>query len=195
MPMYDPCHPGEIILDSMEAMGWDAARCAQKLGVESGALTRTLDGQAPITPEIAHALERIGWSNAAFWLRVQKSYDEAQIRMREEPPPVWDDISEFSLSELPHPGFYLRDSMDERGMSADDLAKALGVSLSATLDILNERARVTPKIARALERVGWGSADHWLLNQRSHDESQALARERERLHGGGDRRVIAERPA
>ena len=180
MPMYDPCHPGELILDSMEAMGWDAARCAQKLGLEVDALTLTLDGQAPITPEIAVALERIGWSNAAFWLRVQKSYDEDQIRMRTEPPPVWEDISEFSLSELPHPGFYLRDSMDERGMSADDVAKALGVSLSATLDVLNERAPVMPEIARALERMGWGSSDHWLLNQRSHDESQALAREREK---------------
>ena len=180
MPMYDPSHPGEIIGYFANENGLAETELARNLGMAQSDLSAFLAGQTPVTPEIACALEIAGWSRAAFWLRVQKSYDEAQIRMRTEPPPVWEDISEFSLSELPHPGFYLRDSMDERGMNADDLAKALGVPLSATLDILNERARVTPKIARALERVGWGSADHWLLNQRSHDEAQALAREREK---------------
>ena len=179
MPMYDPCHPCELILDSMEAMEWDRPKFAQKLGVELGALTPALDGQAPITPEIARALERIGWSTAAFWLRVQDGYDEAQIRMKTEPPPVWEDISEIPASDLPHPGVHIRDCMDERGMSPADLANALGIAQSDALDLLNERAPVTPEIARALESIGWGAADHWLLNQRSHDESQALLREKE----------------
>ena len=178
MLMYDPPHPGELILDSMEAMGWDATRCAQKLGVEHRALSLTLDGQSPITPELATALGRLGWSNAAHWLRLQKSYDEAQIRMREEPPPVWDDISEIPPEDLPHPGVYIRDMMDENCMTPDDLAKMLGVSPSDALDLINERAPITTEIARALERADHGRADHWLLNQRSHDESQALLREK-----------------
>ena len=178
MLMYDPPHPGELILDSMEAMGWDAARCAQKLGVEHRALSLTLDGQSPITPELATALGRIGWSNAAHWLRLQKSYDEAQIRMREEPPPVWDDISEIPPEDLSHPGVYIRDMMDEDCMTPDDLAEMIGVSLSDALDLINERAPITPEIARALERADHGLAEHWLLNQRSHDESQALLREK-----------------
>ena len=181
MRMYNPPHPGEAIWHFASESGLTETEFARNLGVPQSDLSDLINGRCGITPEMARALECAGWSNAAFWLRVQKSYEEAQIRMRTEPPPVWEDISEFSLSELPHPGFYLRDSMDERGMSADDLAKALGVPLSAALDLINERARVTPKIARALERMGWGSADHWLLNQRSHDESQALARERERM--------------
>ena len=178
MPMYDPCHPGELILVSMEAMGWDATLCAENLGVSRRALSLTLDGQSPITPELARALERLGWSNAAHWLRLQKSYDEAQIRMREEPPPVWDDISEIPPEDLPHPGVYIRDMMDEVGLTPDDLAKMVGVSLSDALDLINERAPITPEIARALERADHGRAEHWLLNQRSHDESQAILREK-----------------
>ena len=178
MLMYDPPHPGELILDSMEAMGWDAARCAEKLGVEHRALSLTLDGQSPVTPELATALGRLGWSNAAHWLRLQKSYDEAQTRMREEPPPVWDDISEIPPEDLPHPGVYIRDMMDEDGLTPEDLAEMLGVSLSDALDLINERAPITPEIALALERADHGLAEHWLLNQRSHDESQALLREK-----------------
>jgi len=178
MLMYDPPHPGELILDSMEAMGWDATLCAERLGVSRNALSLTLDGQSPVTPELATALERLGWSNAAHWLRLQKSYDEAQIRMREEPPPVWDDISEIPPEDLPHPGVHIRDMMDEDGLTPDDLAEMTGVPLSDALDLINERAPVTPEIARALERADHGLAEHWLLNQRSHDESQALLREK-----------------
>ena len=50
MLMYDPPHPGELILDSMEATGLTAARCAENLGVSPRALSLTLDGQSPITP-------------------------------------------------------------------------------------------------------------------------------------------------
>ena len=178
MPMYNPCHPGELILVSMDALGWDEARCAENLGVSPRALSLTLDGQSPVTPELAVALERLGWSNAAHWLRLQEGYDEAQIRMREEPPPVWDDISEIPPEDLPHPGVYIRDLMDEEGLSPDDLAKMTGVPLSNALDLMDERAPITPEIARALERAGHGRAEHWLLNQSSHDESQALLREK-----------------
>ena len=31
----------------------------------------------------AHQMERIGWSNADHWVRVQGSYDLAQARLRE----------------------------------------------------------------------------------------------------------------
>ena len=178
MPMYDPCHPGELVLVSMEAAGWDAARCAERLGVSRRALSLLVDEKNGVTPELARALERVGWGDSDFWLRMQKGYDEAQIRMREEPPPVWEDISEIPPEDLPHPGVYIRNMMDEDDLTLDDLAKMLGVSLSDALDLINERAPITPEIACALERADHGLAEHWLLNQRSHDESQAILREK-----------------
>lgn len=177
-PMYNPPHPGEIINDIRETNGWTMARCAENLGVALDDLSTLLNGQCGITPEMARAFERVGWSNAAFWLRMQKGYEEDQIRMREEPPPVWEDISEIPPEDLPHPGVYIRDMMDEDGLTPDDLAKMLGVPLSDALDLMNERAPITPEIARALERADQGLAEHWLLNQRRHDESQAFLREK-----------------
>ena len=32
---------------------------------------RLLNGKAGISPSMALALERIGWSNASFWMRLQ----------------------------------------------------------------------------------------------------------------------------
>ena len=92
MPMYDPPHPGRTVNNLRESKGWTVKRFAQKLGVPQSNLSDLLDGRCGITPEMARAIESAGGSRAAFWLRMQKGYDEAQIRMREEPPPVWDDI-------------------------------------------------------------------------------------------------------
>ena len=177
-PMYNPPHPGEIINDIRETNGWSMTQCAENLGVTQSDLSDLLNGRCGITPEMARAFERVGWSNAAFWLRMQKSYAEAQIRMREEPPPVWEDISEIPPEDLPHPGVYIRNMMDEDNLTLDDLAKMVGVSLSDALDLINERAPITHEIACALERADQGLAEHWLLNQRRHDESQAFLREK-----------------
>jgi len=177
-PMYNPPHPGEIINDIRETNGWTMTRCAENLGVPLDDLSTLLNGQCGITPEMARAFESVGWSNAAFWLRMQKGYEEAQIRMREEPPPAWEDISEIPPEDLPHPGVYIRNMMDEDCLTLDDLAEMIGVPLSDALDLVNERAPITPEIARALERADQGRAEHWLLNQRRHDESQAFLREK-----------------
>ena len=177
-PMYNPSHPGRVIQYFSSLNGLTETQLARDLGVAQSDLSDLLNGRCGITPEMARALEAAGWSPAAFWLRMQKGYDEAQIRMREEPPPVWDDISEIPPEDLPHPGVYIRDLMDEDGLTPNDLAEMLGVSLPDALDLINERAPITPEIARALERADHGRAEHWLLNQRSHDESQAILREK-----------------
>ena len=46
-------------------------------------LSRLLNGRAGVSPTMALALERIGWSNADHWIRMQGSYDLAQARLRE----------------------------------------------------------------------------------------------------------------
>ena len=80
MPMHDQAHPGEIIRESMEEAGWSVAECASRLGVSRATMSRLLNGRGSVTPRVALALERIGWSNAEFWMRVQAGYDLAQKR-------------------------------------------------------------------------------------------------------------------
>ena len=66
-------HPGTSIRDSIEAMGWTVSECAKHLGTRRENLSRLLNGRIGISP--AMALERIGWSNARFWLRRQAYFD------------------------------------------------------------------------------------------------------------------------
>lgn len=80
MTMRNPPHPGELIRDLM-AQAPDSARAALRGGaMPPEAFDAVLDGDAPVTPELALALERIGWSDAEHWLRMQASYDLARLR-------------------------------------------------------------------------------------------------------------------
>ena len=79
----NPAHPGEIVRECMESKGWTATKCAAQLGVSRITLSRLLNGRAGVSTGMALALERIGWSNADHWVRMQGSYDLAQARLRE----------------------------------------------------------------------------------------------------------------
>ena len=76
-------HPGASIRDSMEAMGWTVTECARQLGTPRENLSRLLNGRIGVSPAMALALERIGWSNARFWLRRQAYFDLDQERRRQ----------------------------------------------------------------------------------------------------------------
>lgn len=78
MAMYDPPHPGEIIRDAVRAEGWTVGEAAARLGVTRNTLSRVLNGKASVSPRMALALERIGWSDAGHWVRMQGAYDLAQ---------------------------------------------------------------------------------------------------------------------
>lgn len=53
---------------------------ARRLGVARQTLSRVLNGHAGIS-QMAIRLEKIGWSNAGFWMRRQAAYDLAQARL------------------------------------------------------------------------------------------------------------------
>ena len=75
-------HPGSNLQDSLDATGWSVNEFAAKLGVHRATASRLLNGRQAISPTIALALERIGWSNAEFWMRRQTSYDLSVARRR-----------------------------------------------------------------------------------------------------------------
>lgn len=85
MPMKDPPHPGlSIKMNCLEPLGLSVTEAATVLGVARHTLSRVLNGHAAISPEMAIRLEKVGWSNAEFWLRRQSAYDLAQARKRED---------------------------------------------------------------------------------------------------------------
>lgn len=82
--MKDPPHPGHSIKNTcLEPLNLTITEAAKVLGVSRHTLSRVLNGQASISPEMAIRLEKAGWSNAGQWLRVQAAYDLAQARQQE----------------------------------------------------------------------------------------------------------------
>ena len=81
--MHDPAHPGEIIREALEAERWTVTEAAIRLGVTRHMLSRVLNGKTGISPQLALALERLGWSDAGHWIRMQGAYDLAQARKAE----------------------------------------------------------------------------------------------------------------
>jgi addiction module HigA family antidote len=85
MPMKSPPHPGHSIRDAcLEPLGLSVTDGAKVLGVARRTLSRIINGQAGISPEMAIQLEKAGWSNADHWLRVQAAYDLAWARLDED---------------------------------------------------------------------------------------------------------------
>ena len=83
--MKSPLHPGCSIKENcLDPLGLNVTEAAKVLGVSRHTLSRVLNGHAGISPEMAIRLEKVGWSNAEFWLRRQTSYDLAQARRGED---------------------------------------------------------------------------------------------------------------
>lgn len=79
MPMYDPPHPGESILDlCIEPSGQTITGAAKHLGVSRKHLSAVINGRASITADLAIRLAQAYGSTAGLWIRMQASYDAWQ---------------------------------------------------------------------------------------------------------------------
>ena len=84
MPMKAPPHPGHSIKDAcLDPLQLSVTDAAKVLGVARHTLSRVINGQAGISPDMAIRLEKAGWSNANHWLRMQIAFDLAQARRHE----------------------------------------------------------------------------------------------------------------
>ncbi|MYE81423.1 MAG: HigA family addiction module antidote protein [Gammaproteobacteria bacterium] len=78
--MYEPAHPGEIVREAIDAEGWSVTEAAARLGVARVTLQRVVNARAGVSPRLAIALEKLGWSDAGHWVRMQGAYDLARAR-------------------------------------------------------------------------------------------------------------------
>lgn len=81
MSMYDPPHPGEFIREVyLDPSGVSSRTVAAKLKVSPSTLTRLLNGQSGVTPEMALRLSKTLGRSPESWLTMQNSYDLWQMR-------------------------------------------------------------------------------------------------------------------
>ena len=85
MPMKNPVHPGVSVKENyIEGYDLSVTEAARVLGVSRVTLSRLVNSRSGISPEMAIRLEKVGWSNADFWMRRQASYDLARARLHED---------------------------------------------------------------------------------------------------------------
>lgn len=84
LTMYDPPHPGGAIRDAIQACGWTVTDAAVHMEISRQSLSRLLNGHTGISSALALRLERLGWSNAKFWMRLQTNWELAQERQRQK---------------------------------------------------------------------------------------------------------------
>lgn len=82
MRMKNPSHPGSLVKDSIDFLGFSVAEAAKGLGITRQQLYRIIRGESGISPDVALRLEQAIGSTADHWLRMQASYDLAQARLR-----------------------------------------------------------------------------------------------------------------
>lgn len=70
-----PIHPGEILVDEMEALGLSANALAAALKVPANRISTIVKGSRGITADTALRLARYFGTSPEFWLTLQKSYE------------------------------------------------------------------------------------------------------------------------
>ncbi|WP_370931738.1 HigA family addiction module antitoxin [Bartonella sp. DGB1] len=83
--MYNPCHPGELLKDSLTELGISVTDAAKQLGISRVALSRVLNCKAGISSDLAIRLELAGLSAAYVWVGMQSNYDLSLAQKKEKP--------------------------------------------------------------------------------------------------------------
>ena len=70
-----------------------------------------------------------------------------------------------------HPGYYLREYIEELQMTQDEFAKRLGISGKQVSLILQEKASITIDVANKLSKLLDSSIELWINLQLNYDQS------------------------
>lgn len=85
MPMKNPPHPGRSIKDAcLDPLELTITEGAEVLGVARHTLSRVVNGQSSVSPEMAIRLEKAFGGTADSWVRMQTAYDLARARARSD---------------------------------------------------------------------------------------------------------------
>ena len=83
MPMKNPMHPGKIVKEGcIDELGLTVTKAAEILGVSRSTLSRLINMQSGVSPEMAIRLEKAFGSTADTWIRLQAAYDMAEARKK-----------------------------------------------------------------------------------------------------------------
>jgi len=77
-------HPGEILLDELEARNIKKTEFAERLGMKPGHFSELLHGKRNVSATTALKLENLLDISAEYWMRAQVYYDLFMERRKEK---------------------------------------------------------------------------------------------------------------
>jgi HTH-type transcriptional regulator / antitoxin HigA len=77
-------YPGETLRETLEGLNMTQAELAERTGRPKKTINEILQGKAAITADTALQFERVLGVPASFWNNLEKNYQEALARLREE---------------------------------------------------------------------------------------------------------------
>ena len=84
--MFDHPHPGEILEEEvLDVLGLSVTEAARPLGMTRPNLSRVLNAQTGVSPDLALRLEAAGVSTARFWMSLQTNYEFANAARQPRP--------------------------------------------------------------------------------------------------------------
>lgn len=86
--MFNPAHPGRILKEDLA--GRSITEVAKHLGIARVTLSRILNGQAGITPEMSLRLSEALGTSPDFWFKMQAQFDfwQASQKKRKKVAPL-----------------------------------------------------------------------------------------------------------
>ena len=92
--MKHPVHPGAIIKHSIDTTGLTITATAAHLGVTRQTLSRVINASTSLSPEMAVRISKAFGSTPEHWLRMQLTYDLAQMQ---------DTLDNIDVERFPNP--------------------------------------------------------------------------------------------
>jgi addiction module HigA family antidote len=144
-------HPGETLLETIEAKGMKQAELARRMGRNKVELSRIIAGRSGISSETALQLERALGVAASFWIALQCQYDESVARRidRERLAAEVDWVRKFPYRSMARLG-WLADTSD-RVERVRALLDFFGIASAKQWSRLWQRPEVRFRMSQALE--------------------------------------------
>src|SRR6202158_3297866 len=91
-------HPGEHLVEELEALGMSAAELARKIDVPTNRITQIINGERSITGDTALRLAHFFGTSPEFWMNLQNLYELRLARRKS-----WEAIKGLPTLERPNP--------------------------------------------------------------------------------------------